>query len=139
VTGWLLANFACEEGRPFFLLDVPQSPDGSALAYLTAQMQDLIERWTTELRIPFDPDWMHLRPSFLADFLYHLEDNLGVVIAFEEASAVWWDSLDEEEPVRSLARKVLSNPMNGPVERRVDITLQHIARYRCRRAIHFSH
>jgi benzoyl-CoA reductase/2-hydroxyglutaryl-CoA dehydratase subunit BcrC/BadD/HgdB len=220
VTGQLLANFACEEGRSFVLLDVPQSRDESALDYLTAQLQDLIERWTTELRIPFDPErmrqavrlsnqaralaleaaalreadpaplrgstmlgqlgiltsifghpsgvayyqalrdytwervqragpeqanqkvrlyWMHLRPYFLTDFLVHLEDNLSVVIAFEEASTVWWDALDEEEPVRSLARKVLSNPLNGPVERRVDITLQHIARYRCRGAIHFSH
>jgi benzoyl-CoA reductase/2-hydroxyglutaryl-CoA dehydratase subunit BcrC/BadD/HgdB len=220
VSGQLLANFAFEEGRSFFLLDVSQSPDGSALAYVTAQLQDLIDRWTTELRIPFDPErirqairlsnqaralaleaavlreadpaplrgstmlgqlgiltsifghpsgvayyqalrdytheraqraepeqanqkarlyWMHLRPYFLTDFLYHLEDNLGAVVAFEEASTVWWDALDEEEPVRSLARKVLSNPMNGPVERRVAMTLQHVARYQCRGAIHFSH
>jgi hypothetical protein len=82
---------------------------------------------------------MQLRPYFLTDFLYHLEGNLGAVVAFEEASSVWWDALDEEEPVLLLARKVLSNPINGPVERLVDIILQQIARYQCREAIHFSH
>ena len=220
VTGQLMANFAYQEGRSFVLLDVPQSLDESALAYLTAQLQDLVGRWTTELGIPFDLErlrqairlsnqaralaleaaalreadpaplrgstmlgqlgiltsifghpsgvayyqalrdytreraqrgepeqahqkvrlyWMHLLSRFLTDLLCHLEDDMGAVVAFEEASSVWWDALDEEQPLRSLARKVLSNPLNGPVERRAEMTVQRITRYQCRGAIHFSH
>jgi benzoyl-CoA reductase/2-hydroxyglutaryl-CoA dehydratase subunit BcrC/BadD/HgdB len=64
---------------------------------------------------------------------------LGAAIAFEETSFVWWDTLDEEQPLRSLARKMLANYYNGPVERRVDMALRHITRYQCVGAVHFSH
>jgi benzoyl-CoA reductase/2-hydroxyglutaryl-CoA dehydratase subunit BcrC/BadD/HgdB len=220
VTGQMLANFAYAEGRSFVLLDVPQSEDEAAVAYLTGQLGDLVDRWRTELGIPYEPErlrqairlsnqaralalevaglreahpaplrgsdligdlgkltsmfghpagvahyralrdyvlervqraepeqenqkvrlyWMHLRPNFPTDFLSLLEDDLGAVIAFEESSTVWWDELDEEQPLRSLARKMLANPLNGPVERRVDLTLRHTARYQCVGAVHFSH
>jgi benzoyl-CoA reductase/2-hydroxyglutaryl-CoA dehydratase subunit BcrC/BadD/HgdB len=220
VTGQMLAGFAHAEGRPFVLLDVPQSQDEAAADYLTAQLNELVERWTAELGISYDPDrmqeairlsnqaralalevaalreahpaplrgssmlgelgnltslfgrpagvayyralrgyvqerigraepeqtdqrvrlyWMHLGPQYETDFLPHLEDDLGVVIAFEEFGALWWDELDEKKPIRSLARKMLANPLNGTVERRVDMTLRHIARYDCAGAVHFSH
>jgi benzoyl-CoA reductase/2-hydroxyglutaryl-CoA dehydratase subunit BcrC/BadD/HgdB len=220
VTGQMLAGFAHAEGRPFVLLDVPQSQDEAAVDYLAAQLNALVERWTAELGISYDPDrmqesirlsnqaralalevatlreahpaplrgssmlgelgnltslfgqpagvayyralrdyvqerigragpeqtdqrvrlyWMHLGPQYETDFLPHLEDDLGAVIAFEEFSTVWWEGLDEKEPIRSLARKMLSNPLNGTVEQRVDMTLRHIARYDCAGAVHFSH
>jgi benzoyl-CoA reductase/2-hydroxyglutaryl-CoA dehydratase subunit BcrC/BadD/HgdB len=82
---------------------------------------------------------MHLGPNYQTDFLAHLEDDLGGVIAFEETGTVWWDELNEEQPWRSLARKMLANPLNGPVERRLDLALSHIARYQCVGAVHFSH
>jgi len=220
VTGQMLAGFAHAEGRPFVLLDVPQSQDEAAVTYLAAQLDELVERWTAELGIVYDPErmgqairlsnqarelalevaalresqpaplrgssmlgelgnltslfghpagvtyyrtlrdyvqvrvdwaepeqthqkvrlyWMHLGPNYRTDFLSHLEDDLGAVIAIEESSAVWWDRLDEAEPVRSLARKMLSNPLNGAVERRVDMALRRITRYDCAGAVHFSH
>ncbi len=220
VTGQMLAGFAHAEGRPFVLLDVPQSDDEAAVTYLAAQLDELVERWAAESGVPYDPErlrgairlsnqaralalevaalreahpaplrgssmlgelgnlsslfghpagvayyralrdytqerigraepeqavqkvrlyWMHLGPQYETDFLPHLEDDLGAVIAFEEFSTVWWDRLDEEEPTRSLARKMLSHPLNGTVERRVDMALRHVARYDCAGAVHFSH
>jgi benzoyl-CoA reductase/2-hydroxyglutaryl-CoA dehydratase subunit BcrC/BadD/HgdB len=220
VTSQMLASTAHAQGRPFFFLDVPQGEDETAVAYLTAQLQQLVEGLTKELGVPFDPErmrqsirlsnrartlvlevaelreanpaplrgsalldqlgvltsmfghpagvtyyralrdytlerircgepeqanqrvrlyWMHLKPYFPTEFLPHMEDDLGAVIAFEETSSVWWDRLDEEQPLRSLARKILGNYYNGPVERRVDMALRHISRYRCVAAVHFSH
>jgi len=220
VTGQMLAGFAHAEGRPFVLLDVPQSEDEEATTYLAAQLDGLLDRWTEELGISYDPErlrqairlsnqarelalevatlreahpapvrgssmigelgnlaalfghavgvahyqslrdyvrerincaqpeqaiqkvrlyWMHLGPTYQTDFLPHMEDDLGAVIAFEEFSAVWWDRLDEAQPTRSLARKILSNPLNGSVERRVDMALRRIACYECAGAVHFSH
>jgi hypothetical protein len=185
VTGQMLASFAHAEGRPFALLDVPQSQDEAAVTYLAAQLGELVDRWTAEAGVPYDPErlrgairlsnqardlalevmalreahpaplrgssmmgelgnlsslfghpagvayyrtlrdyiqerigraepeqanqkvrlyWMHLGPHYETDFLPHLEDDLGAVIAFEEFSTVWWEGLDEEEPLRSLAR-----------------------------------
>jgi benzoyl-CoA reductase/2-hydroxyglutaryl-CoA dehydratase subunit BcrC/BadD/HgdB len=83
--------------------------------------------------------WMHLKPYFPTELLPHMEDDLGAAIAFEETSFVWWDTLDEEQPLRSLARKMLANYYNGPVERRVDMALRHITHYQCGGAVHFSH
>lgn len=220
VTGQMLANFAHSAGAPFIFLDVPQSQDEAAVTYLTAQLQELVNRLTTTLGIPFrpkqmrqtirlsnqaralalevarlreadpaplrgsamlgqlgkltsmfghpagvayyralrdytrerirhqDPEqpnqrvrlyWMHLGPYFSADLCPLLEDGLGAVIAFEEASTLWWDALDEADPLPSLARKMLANFFNGPVKRRIDVALQHITRYRCAGAVHFSH
>jgi benzoyl-CoA reductase/2-hydroxyglutaryl-CoA dehydratase subunit BcrC/BadD/HgdB len=220
VTGQMLASFAHAEGRPFALLDVPQSQDEAAVTYLAAQLGELVDRWTAEAGVPYDPErlrgairlsnqardlalevmalreahpaplrgssmmgelgnlsslfghpagvayyrtlrdyiqerigraepeqanqkvrlyWMHLGPHYETDFLPHLEDDLGAVIAFEEFSTVWWEGLDEEEPLRSLARKMLSHPLNGTVERRVDMALRHVGRYDCAGAVQFSH
>lgn len=220
VTSQMLAGFAHSQGRPFFFLDVPQDEDETAVEYLTAQLQELVDGLTRELGVPFEPErmrqairfsnqartlalevaelreahpaplrgsalldqlgiltsmfghpagvtyyralrdyalerirraepeqanqrvrlyWMHLKPYFPTDLLPHMEDDLGAAIAFEETSFVWWDALDEEQPLHSLARKMLANYLNGPVERRVDIALRHITRYQCDAAVHFSH
>jgi benzoyl-CoA reductase/2-hydroxyglutaryl-CoA dehydratase subunit BcrC/BadD/HgdB len=220
VTGQMLANHAHAEDRPFILLDVPQSDDEAAVAYLTAQLEALVERWTEELAVAYQPErmreairlsnqaralaleaaalrqaqpaplrgsamlgelgnltalfghpagvayyralrdyvreridraepeqanqkvrlyWMHLGPYYQTDFLPHLEDDLGAVIAFEEMGRVWWDELDETGPLPSLARKMLANTLNGPVERRLEWVLDDIARYGCAGAVHFSH
>jgi benzoyl-CoA reductase/2-hydroxyglutaryl-CoA dehydratase subunit BcrC/BadD/HgdB len=220
VASHMLAGFAHAHRRPFFFLDVPQSQDEAAVAYLTAQLQDLLDRCGAELGVRFEPGrmrqavrlsnqaralaleaaalraaqpapvrgsdmlgqlgivtamfghaagvayyqalrdytlerlrcnepeqanqkvrlyWMHLKPYFPAELLPHLEDHLGGVIAFEEASTIWWDELDEQQPLQSLARKMLANYFNGAVERRADLAVHHIARYQCAGAIHFSH
>jgi benzoyl-CoA reductase/2-hydroxyglutaryl-CoA dehydratase subunit BcrC/BadD/HgdB len=220
VSGQLLAGFAYTQGRPFFILDVPQSADEAALAYLTAQLEEWVERCRIELGVSYEPErmrqavrlsnqaralalevaalreahpaplrgssmlgqlgvltamlghpsgvayyralrdytlertkrsepeqpnqkvrlyWMHLKPFFTTDLLPHMEDDLGAVVAFEELSTVWWDPLDEEQPLRSLARKMLAMFLNGPVERRVDVALRQVDRYRCAGAVHFSH
>jgi hypothetical protein len=83
--------------------------------------------------------WLHLRPYYSSELLAHLEDDLGAVIAFEEMSTLWWQALDERQPLRALAEKMLAQYMNGPVERRADLALSYIKRYRCVGAIHFSH
>jgi benzoyl-CoA reductase/2-hydroxyglutaryl-CoA dehydratase subunit BcrC/BadD/HgdB len=83
--------------------------------------------------------WMHLRPYFGTELMAHLEDDLGAVIAFEEMSSIWWERLDEQQPFRALARKMLANFCVGLVERRIEKALAHIARYECDGAVHFSH
>ena len=83
--------------------------------------------------------WMHLHPYFGTEFMAHLEDNLGAVIAFEEMSTIWWERLDEQRPFRALARKLLANNCVGPVERRIEKALAHVARYECDGVVHFNH
>jgi len=220
IAGQMISNFAFTEGKPFFLLDVPQSNDGAAVDYVAAQLERLIEHWREALGISFDTDrlreairlsnqaralalevaslreaqpaplrgsgmrdqlamltamfghpsgiryyqalrdytarrvadgqpeqahqrvrlcWMHLMPYFESALLSVLEDELGGAIAWEEISTLWWDELDEREPLRSLARKIVSLFFNGPIQRRTEMALRLIRRYHCQGAIHFSH
>ncbi len=117
------------------------SPFG--VAYYQAMRDYVRERVTTHT--PEQPlqksrlYWMHLRPYYTTDLMTHLEDRLGVVIAFEEMSSIWWERLDEERPIESLARKMLANFALGPVERRIEKALANIERFACDGAIHFSH
>ncbi len=83
--------------------------------------------------------WMHLRPYFGAEFMAHLEDDLGAVIAFEEMSSIWWERLDEARPFHALACKLLANFCVGPVERRIAKAFVNIARYECDGVVHFNH
>ncbi len=83
--------------------------------------------------------WMHLRPYFGAEFMAHLEDDLGAVIAFEEMSSIWWERMDETRPFHALAQKLLSNFCVGPVERRIANAFANIARYECDGVVHFNH
>ena len=83
--------------------------------------------------------WLHLRPYAESGLIAHLEDDLGAAIAFEEHNTIWWEPLDETRPLRSLAAKILNHPSNGPVERRLKMILDGVARYECDGVVHFSH
>ncbi len=83
--------------------------------------------------------WLHLRPYAESGLIEHLEDDLGAVIAFEEHNTVWWEPLDEARPLRALAAKILGHPSNGPVDRRLAMILDGVARYESNGVVHFSH
>ena len=83
--------------------------------------------------------WLHLGPNAESGLITHLEEDLGAVIAFEEHNTIWWDALDESRPMRALAAKILGHPSNGPVERRLDMILDGVARYECDGVVHFGH
>ena len=83
--------------------------------------------------------WMHVRPYYPSELCSLLEDEHDAVIAFEEMSEVWWQPLDVDQPFRSLAAKVLSSPFNGPVQRRIDNALRHIAKFQAEGVVHFNH
>jgi benzoyl-CoA reductase/2-hydroxyglutaryl-CoA dehydratase subunit BcrC/BadD/HgdB len=83
--------------------------------------------------------WMHLKPYYRTDLMSWLEDELGVVIAFEEASNVWWEPLDEDRPMRSIADKILSVYYNGPIERRLETTLRCVREFNAQGVVQFHH
>lgn len=219
VAGQMFANFAYENQKPFFLIDVPQDDDEESLEYVEGQLEELIEMLTTSTGAKFDPErlreavrlsnqaleyaekidelrtkrpsplrgsamlnrlgampcvfghpdgvayyralyeyardlaergeseqpnqkirlyWMHLRPYFSTDLFTHLEDELGVLIAFEEFG-IWWKHLDKERPLRSLARKIMCHSCHGPIERRVEKVLRDVERFDVDGVVHFNH
>jgi benzoyl-CoA reductase/2-hydroxyglutaryl-CoA dehydratase subunit BcrC/BadD/HgdB len=83
--------------------------------------------------------WMHLKPYFPTDLMSWLEDELGVVIVFEEASNVWWEPLDERRPLRAVAERMLSVYYNGPIERRLETTLRCVREFDAQAVVQFHH
>jgi len=83
--------------------------------------------------------WLHqVRPYFPNNLLHHLEQELRVVVAFDEMGYVFWEELDPTDPFRSLARKLMANHCLGPIERRVEAVLRMCREYRVDGAVHFS-
>ncbi|MDR4496670.1 MAG: 2-hydroxyacyl-CoA dehydratase family protein [Candidatus Scalindua sp.] len=65
--------------------------------------------------------WLELKPYFSSDIFSKIESAGNVKIVFEEINHVYWEKLDPENPYESLARKLISNHNNGPLERRLDV------------------
>lgn len=82
--------------------------------------------------------WLELKPYFKIDFLEKLEKEQGVKIVFEETNHVYWDALDPRKPYESLARKLIINHYNGPLERRVEVTKMLAKKYQVDGVIVFS-
>jgi benzoyl-CoA reductase/2-hydroxyglutaryl-CoA dehydratase subunit BcrC/BadD/HgdB len=83
--------------------------------------------------------WLHyIRPYYPNEIISYLEAN-GASVVFNEATHVYWEPLDPENPFISLAAKVLSIPNGGPLERRAELALKLAAEYDVDGVIHFSH
>lgn len=82
--------------------------------------------------------WLHIGPCVESGIIAHLENDLGAAIVFEEHNTFWWEELDETQPLRSLAAKILTHPSNGPIERRLSLVLDNVSRYECDGVVHFS-
>jgi benzoyl-CoA reductase/2-hydroxyglutaryl-CoA dehydratase subunit BcrC/BadD/HgdB len=102
--------------------------------------EDLVSRGASEQEHQeYRLYWMHLKPYFPTDLMSWLEDELGVVIAFEEASNVWWEPLDERWPLRAVAERILSVYYNGPIERRLETTLRCVREFDAQGVVQFHH
>ncbi len=65
--------------------------------------------------------WLELKPYFKADLFDKIESAQNTKIVFEEINHVYWDELNPDNPYESLARKLISNHNNGPLEKRLEV------------------
>ena len=82
--------------------------------------------------------WLHLKPYYNNSIFDLLEKN-NYMVVFEEISHVYWPELDPEKPFESLAIKLLSNPLNGSVQNRVNAILKMVKDYNVDGVIMFAH
>jgi len=54
--------------------------------------------------------WRQLRPYYSNEIFNYLERKHKAAVAFEEVNFVHWPEMDPEEPFKSLATRLLSNP-----------------------------
>ena len=65
--------------------------------------------------------WLELKPYFKADIFNKMEGTQNAKIVFEEINHVYWGKLDPHKPYESLARKLISNHNNGPLDNRLKV------------------
>ena len=78
-------------------------------------------------------------PTFKTQIYNWLEKEMGSNMVMTELTDVTWEEIDEEIPLKSLARKVISQPILGTIEKRIDWVIKSIKDYNVDGVIHFSH
>lgn len=74
--------------------------------------------------------WCHLRPYYNDEVFNYLERHHGAVVAFESVNLITWEEMDPQDPFRSLAQKLLSNPGIGPYERMTQVVSRMVKDYK---------
>jgi len=83
--------------------------------------------------------WLQNRVQFSNPLEELLEEQYGAAVVFDELNQICWDPIDPDDPYTGVARRALSIPLGGPIERRIR-SLQHHARaYRVDGAINPCH
>ncbi len=83
--------------------------------------------------------WVHTRLQVRHPVTEALDDNPRAYVVAEEFNDITWEPIDPADPFTGLARRALSIPFIGPIERRIE-RLQDLARaYRVDGAIHPCH
>ncbi|MFW9972415.1 MAG: 2-hydroxyacyl-CoA dehydratase subunit D [Candidatus Odinarchaeota archaeon] len=83
--------------------------------------------------------WIQNRIQFKTDLIETLEENYGANVVIDELNHIWWDPLDEDDPLRSFATRMINHPLVGPAERRLKVLKQLAKDYKVDGAINPAH
>ncbi|NVM45170.1 MAG: 2-hydroxyacyl-CoA dehydratase [Candidatus Lokiarchaeota archaeon] len=83
--------------------------------------------------------WIQNRIQFKTDILRILEENYGAKIVIDELNHIWWEPMDENEPLRSLANRIMTHPLVGPADRRLEVITRLAQDYKIDGAINPAH
>jgi len=83
--------------------------------------------------------WIQNRVQFKTDIIDILEKDHGANVVIDEFNHIWWEPMDENDPLRSLAQRMITHPIVGPVERRIKVMTQLAKDYKVNGAINPSH
>jgi len=83
--------------------------------------------------------WIQNRIQFKTDILDILEEKFGANIVIDELNHIWWEPMDESQPLKSLANRMITHPIVGPVERRLEVITQLAQEYKIDGAVNPAH
>jgi benzoyl-CoA reductase/2-hydroxyglutaryl-CoA dehydratase subunit BcrC/BadD/HgdB len=81
--------------------------------------------------------WLYAIPP--VPEIFPFLEGLGAHLVVSEASFVDWEEMDENEPVRALAKKICQSRTLGPIENRLEKILKATKDYQVDGAVHLSH
>ncbi|MBU2053898.1 MAG: 2-hydroxyacyl-CoA dehydratase family protein [Proteobacteria bacterium] len=79
--------------------------------------------------------WIQNRIQFRHPLEKMLEEQYGAAIVIDELNDFNWDPIDPDEPFEGLARRSISIPFNGTIERRVEVLRDLARRYKVHGAV----
>jgi len=83
--------------------------------------------------------WIQNRIQFKTNLVPTLEEKFSANVVIDELNHIWWEELDESDPLRSLAYRMMTHPLVGPVERRLKVLTQLAKEYSVNGAINPAH
>jgi benzoyl-CoA reductase/2-hydroxyglutaryl-CoA dehydratase subunit BcrC/BadD/HgdB len=83
--------------------------------------------------------WIQNRIQFKTDILDILEEKYGANVVIDELNYIWWEPMDENQPLRSLAKRMIAHPIVGPVERRLEVLTKLAQEYKIDGAVNPAH
>ena len=73
--------------------------------------------------------WLQNRIQFRNPLDDILGDEFGAAVVAEELNSVWWEPLDLDDPLRSMARRTLASPLMLSADRRVEHLVKMVRQY----------
>lgn len=83
--------------------------------------------------------WIQNRIQFKTTLDEMLEKEYGANIVIDELNHIWWEPLDEDDPLRSYAHRMITHPLVGTVDRRLETIKQLAQEYKIDGAINPAH
>ncbi len=83
--------------------------------------------------------WVQNRIQYKNTLLDYLQDEYRAKIVIDELNHIYWDDLDEDNPLESMAVRQIEHPLNGDMDRRIETLLQLAKDYNIHGAINPSH
>jgi len=82
--------------------------------------------------------WLHLKPYYRNE-IFDILEKYGLKVVFEEINHIYWQEMDPDRPFESLAKKMMSNFLNGPSDSRIKVIDKLIEEYDIDGVILFAH
>jgi len=83
--------------------------------------------------------WLHVKPYFKNRFFHYLEKERQTAIAFEEMNYIAWPELDQSQPFKSVAQRLIFNLANRNLDFYTETLLDLAHQYKVDGVIHYAH
>ena len=83
--------------------------------------------------------WVQNRIQYRNKLIDYLQTNYSAKIVIDELNYIYWDDIDEDDPMEGLAVRQIEHPLNGAVESRLEILKKLAKEYQVDGAINPSH
>ena len=74
--------------------------------------------------------WFQNRIQFRNPFIKMLDEEFDAAVVMDELNYIFWEPIDPDDPYEGIAKRVLSNPLLGPVENRLNNLLKLVEIYK---------